>query len=237
MSLLRVRRVLNRLSLTDKEQLPGASGKSAGPALPTLIWEQVIDLVAEEDFMQYWRPGALKTLRACSLTCRAWTPRSQFYIFRVVSVFCSTRGRKSVKRLAALLTRHPALHAHIRVLVVRAGTGDYTSLDRMPQQLAELLPHLPTLRLSNCFLAPAKGDAFDVSLQQFASVTSLVLDHVTLNSVRDLQRVVSGIPSTQSLHLRFVKWVHTDVADSAVSSIPILRYTCKYSRPKVTPSG
>lgn len=189
-------------------------------ALPTLLWEMIIDSLADEDLYQFWVPGALKSLRACSLTCRAWTPRSRYHLFRFVSVSCSTRGKKNGERLVALLNKYRDLHSNVQTLVVRDGKNSESILKTLPAQLGALLPQLPTLRLYELSLEIPPGDAFEISLRQFASITTLDLYAVTVDSLRDLQLTVSTIHGLQKLVLADMRWRERSIIDSQIPVAP-----------------
>lgn len=217
MSLLRARHMLGRLRLVNRNrhsraqvtidtETDGAKIIHRPPVLPTLLWEMVIDFVVDTDTMDFWYPEVRDTLRSCSLTCRAWTPRSQYHLFHTILVNCSTRGKRDVKHLVALLTKHRALHTNVRILVVRAGKSNKPTLNELPNGLAPLLPQLSTLRFSHLYLKPAPGETFTISLRQFTSVTTLDLHNVVINSLPCLQRTISAMTGLKTLAFAFATW-------------------------------
>ena len=168
--------------------------------LPTIICEMIIDLIAGKNFLGFWGTDALETLRACSLTCRGWRPRSQHHLFRFISVHCSTKGQKSAKHLVALLSKHPALQSHVETLIVRDFTQRNPMFNKLSMGLANVLPHIRTLRLSGLIVYSASGKALQKSLRQFGAVKTLDLYGVAFYSLRHLQRVVCSFDELNILH-------------------------------------
>lgn len=153
-----------------------------------------------------WPQGVLGTLRACSLTCRAWTPRSQFHIYRIVGISCSACDNLNVESFVSLLDRHGALRTYITAVIGKAGLDDNPTLHILPLKLPRLLTHLRHLRLANGIFYPPPGAVFDVSMRQFSTVAELSLDRVTFHSVHDMRRIVSALRSLSKLELWFPSW-------------------------------
>ena len=76
--------------------------------LPTEICEAIIDCVAQtsrfnDPYVMYEDFASLETLKACSLTCRAWTPRTRIHLFRIVCVRCWPDAGGSIADFALLI--------------------------------------------------------------------------------------------------------------------------------------
>lgn len=213
---------------TKVDPTPAGTG-----VLPTLVCEMVIDCVAghlRHIGKQWWGEDILKTLQACSLTCRAWTPRSQFHLFRFLRVRCS---QKQVHKVLSLFDRNPALPSRIEVLVIRA-PGLLAKLKSIPAQLCEALPDVPELRISRSFvdLAFKLDSPIIASLTTFTAVTTLSLSQSHFHSPHDIRRVIVAFPRLETLVLDQPAWtivptyppVHTNLEFTTLR-IKVLRLT------------
>ncbi|KIP10552.1 hypothetical protein PHLGIDRAFT_219187 [Phlebiopsis gigantea 11061_1 CR5-6] len=174
--------------------------------LPTLICEMVIDSVAGQMRRvgkQWWHYDTMETLQACSLTCRAWTPRSQLHLFRFLRVRCS---EKQVRRVIALLDKNPALRSRIEVLVIRA-PGFLATLKPIPLQLSAALPDVPELCISRSFIELAPSSLIATSMGTFTAVTVLALYHCYFGSRDDICRLLVALPRLHTLALDEPSWV------------------------------
>lgn len=154
-----------------------------------------------------------QTLRACSLTCRAWVPSSRLHLFRTVRV----RSAEDCVRLAALLNSSPIIARCIRKLTVSA---DYCGVDPDQRGLeddgwintaVELLTKLEcvhTLALSRLrwhALTPETKHAFS---RVFKTVKTLLLFEVRFHESADVLGFLSGFPELSELYFHGVSWIH-----------------------------
>lgn len=187
------------------------------PAAPPIeVSERIIDFVAQRvtrDGYTFWENDVKETLRACALTCHAWTPRSQFHLFRIVVVKCYGDGEKTVEDFISLLRRHQALHSHIETLLVHAGPVWQIATLPLFNAVALKLPiermsHLRHLRLSGGVFYPPPS--LRCPMPHMASVTSLSLVCITFHSVHDLRRAICSLQGLQRLHLFHSPWSPSD---------------------------
>ncbi|KIP10661.1 hypothetical protein PHLGIDRAFT_208843 [Phlebiopsis gigantea 11061_1 CR5-6] len=172
------------------------------PLLPTIACELVIDFVARErPTEKVWENDALKTLRACSLTCRAWRLRSQYHLFRFLVVKCT---QKHMKGIIALLDRHPALCSRIELLVIKPRAVGDSLTDNIPPRITQRLGSVPEIRLSSCYIAP--GSRIDSYLQQFTAITTLNLFYVEFKTFEDMRRITMLFHNLTSLTINATKW-------------------------------
>lgn len=180
------------------------------PILPTELCEYIIDYVADEDVgtvrFQLWEDDVRNTLRACALTCRAWTPRAQLHLFRFLGVVCAPGSRRSLDALVALLSRNSALQTYVESLSAYIGDDKTTTWRRLPAVLPRVLLGLRHLRLAEGHLYTPPGHAFELSLRRLTSVTRLVLYKLAFHSPVDLRRSVSAMHGLQSLVVSWPSW-------------------------------
>ena len=175
-----------------------------GSKLPTLVCEMVIDFVARQVTSQsLWYPDIAKTLRACSLTCRAWTPRSQYHLFRFLAVRCSN---KHVRSIVAFLNKNPVLQSRVEVLVIKPRSRLNTTLDNIPTEITDLLFQVRELRLSGCFLRVTAASTLENSLGRFTFVTSFNIYNAGFESFNDLQRIITSFPRLRRLSIYSPRW-------------------------------
>ena len=196
------------------------------------LCEQIIDVIAEPRSLAhgstihlYHDVNALETLRACSLTCRAWTVRAQLHMFRIIGVHCSSAKEKNIDGLLSLLARHKGLRRFS--LTVKGGHDEkFSSLHVLPVKLPRHVPDLSQLRIAcGAYYAPPGSFSF---LRQFASVTTLSLLHVTFYSLSDLRRFVAAFRSLAVLELLFPEWYEDKLPNSTAPAA----YALSKSRPR-----
>lgn len=199
------------------------------PILPTEVCERIIDFVAEDFpgslgvYFALRNPEALETLRACSLTCRAWTLRAQLYLLLSLGVQCSPRHRRCPEALGALVRRNPALHTYVEYLTAYVGNDKTSTWRRLMLQAPRMLTHLRSIELAHGVLYLHPSRAFEMSMRQFTSVTQLVLRTTTFYSIVDLRRAVSAIPTLQHLTIHLPRWCPTSDCRSPPPQYPQCR--------------
>ena len=187
------------------------------PLLPTVLCEKVIDFVAKERLTEkVWEDDVLKTLRACSLTCRAWRHRSQYHLFRFLVVKCTP---KQMREAIALLDRHPALCLRVELLVIKPRRLGDELADNIPTRITELLGSVQEIRLSNCYIAPESR--IDVSLQQFTMITTLNLFYVELKNFSDMRQIITLFHNLTSLTINASRWRGKPDIQSPYSFFPV----------------
>ena len=188
--------------------------------LPTIVCELVIDAVAarhRREISHVWTGGldaTVETLRACSLTCRAWTPRSQYHLFHFLTVQCS---QKRVEKVVALLTRNPALESRIAVLVLKPARR---TLNSIPPVLSKALPRVSEIRISQATVTLNSIYNIEAFLGSFAAITTLNLFACTFQSANDLRRVVAAMSNLRTLVIDRPEWRSTNPDPPHLISLP-----------------
>ncbi|KAH8089872.1 hypothetical protein BXZ70DRAFT_1011349 [Cristinia sonorae] len=100
--------------------------------LPAGVWDRVIDFVAGPDPI-LWK--VRMDLYACALVCRAWAPRSSFWLFKTVTI----RTALQLQRAASRMANTPGLSQRVEFLVV-------SCIPSRDMSWVSLVPlHLPAL--------------------------------------------------------------------------------------------
>ncbi|KAH9848854.1 hypothetical protein C2E23DRAFT_878458 [Lenzites betulinus] len=176
---------------------------SSRSILPPELCDETIDYLWDD----------VDSLRACSLTCKAWLPCSRFHLFRNVRL----RHADDVFRFRSLLTSSPGIAPCVRKLSLSAdyiGAGpDGTAQedDTWVNGAATLLPllhHITTLGLARVrwhALSPETRAAFAGVCR---SVQQLFLFEVSFDASRDVVAFLSGFPALRELYFHAVSWKH-----------------------------
>ena len=179
------------------------------PRLPVEVSERIIDWVAALPPAEWYHTlyndtQALETLRACALTCRAWTPRAQLHMFRALRIKCTPNVPGDINDFRSLLARVPALATSVSTVVAISAAYRPSTLHTIPLLLPQLVPRLSYLRLAYGLFYPPPG-VFP-SMRRFISVTRLMLWEVTFHSVHDLRRTVNAFRALQTLEISYISW-------------------------------
>ncbi|OSX67026.1 hypothetical protein POSPLADRAFT_1030219 [Postia placenta MAD-698-R-SB12] len=155
-----------------------------------------------------------KTLLACSLTCKAWVPRSRFVLYTIVTITTESQlysFSESIKR-----ERHLSCFVKELVIVWNQEWNETTlsSLLVFPAMFARRLPNLEKIKiLSDLALTPPsiRHPCFYLSIGEFRSVVSLVLSTITFCSFREFARPLLALPTLSSLECLRVHWKNQDI--------------------------
>ncbi|GJE88383.1 hypothetical protein PsYK624_044660 [Phanerochaete sordida] len=169
--------------------------------LPPELCDQVIDNVAG----YYDLHDSVRTLLACSLTCRSWVGRARRHLYRFGAV------AKTRTQFAALLQRLEAQPGLLETRVLDVGydrdpaqAPAQTWVGTVPGALARRLAHVRRLRLA-C-VPPVLHRSFYVVLAQFRALTGLLLHGCAFPHVKDFARLVLGFRSLVQLYLSRLEW-------------------------------
>jgi len=168
-----------------------------------------------------WRDE--RALRACTLVCRRWYPRSRRHLLGIVRL----DQRRQVVQLANIIRGSPSNAESLCEVVIR---GASNRASRKP------IPHLGTFammfanrltRLEVLYIWNADSDWTsslmdpDVLLHLSAfSFTCLVLDNVKLPSMRLFARLISFLPELDHLICRYVAFSSSDFDAGFVRKFP-----------------
>lgn len=182
------------------------------PVLPTELWDQIIDGVA--DIIDFWDSEMLQrrnnTLHACSLVARSWVPRSQTQLFRYVFLNSEVRATKLVEALYHL----PALGRLVDVLIIRPKI--YQDSEKWIYHALSTLPlSLPCLR-KLAFRDFSSLDPSSIILtSHFSKVESLELAGSTEKSLARVVQFANQIPQLRKLNLRSCAWMLGSQCDNS----------------------
>ena len=182
-----------------------------GLTLPTEVCERIIDHVARRspkpNYSSAWASGTPETLKACALTCKAWTARSQWHLFHFLEVVCSSTSSQSLANFYALLDKHKTLVHKVEALRVQAGDRTMPTIHTISARLPQLLHNIKALTLSRGVLSPPPSPFFFAAMRQFRRVTKLTLWKMTFQSVHDLRHTICSLPALQVLNIFWPTWL------------------------------
>ncbi|CCM06959.1 uncharacterized protein FIBRA_09273 [Fibroporia radiculosa] len=158
--------------------------------LPTELWEQIIDLIADD--------GGHYHMRRLGQVCRGWYARCRFHHYE--KLYVRHMDRREVYRLINTLVEHPDRCSAIRTVWFRPGQsiGRFGSF---AVRMVQKLPRVEVLRLWDCKWESGQLHA-QVSLHitlTFGSVTRLELLEVTFPSAVVFGRLMRALPCLSSL--------------------------------------
>ncbi|PCH42391.1 hypothetical protein WOLCODRAFT_137884 [Wolfiporia cocos MD-104 SS10] len=167
-------------------------------------------------------------LKACSLTCRAWLPRSRHHLFRKISI---EHGHTS-DAFSLLVRSTPAIANYIREIEISdthvvcawweaTSHLPWPTLGPVPQRRTEVhdtvswlqrvflpttppLLHVESLRLVGFTVSSA---AAQVLLPHLRGITALTLDGCKAPSFADLIDFLRAFPALDTLRLLAVQWI------------------------------
>ncbi|KAH9829531.1 uncharacterized protein C8Q71DRAFT_399834 [Rhodofomes roseus] len=202
-----------------------------GTSVPGELCDRIIDAVGygvrEWDFVT-----CRDSLRACSLVCKAWLPRSRMHLWTTVTL-C---GRNELQALSRVLTKYSHWGNNVFELNIDIDDAGWQTF---PLLLAHKLPRMVQLRLQgrrehngNLLLRPLHFSALSTftsclhwtewrhcavpsaPLYKATSVTRFQISDVALPSLSALGYVLISLPSLTTLICEFVSW------DNDGSSLP-----------------
>lgn len=165
-------------------------------ALPHELSDYIVDFLHNDR----------KSLAACSLTCRSWSPTARYHLYRQVYL----SSEPSCRTYFQLLKRSPHLGPFARHLEISKAISKFRE-DATPDdaqatfwlRLFAAVPNVQTLDLS--FLKVES--AFHASLvQNFVRTTHLSLQYCRFASFGDFARVLLALGALEHCTLRGVSW-------------------------------
>ncbi|CCL98591.1 uncharacterized protein FIBRA_00593 [Fibroporia radiculosa] len=163
------------------------------PALPTEVWERVIDFIPAVDRMGGFRDSR-QDLFACALTCRAWLPRSRLHLFYRVEIPTS----RHLSSFAKQIRLYPFLEEFVREVALWPFEKQSKAVGTFPLMLARKLKSVRILHINmhttDDYVFPPTHDVFHISLCEFTSVTTLELNYVKFSTYTAMGRLLSSLP-------------------------------------------
>ena len=167
-----------------------------GGQLPLEVLEHVIDcLGAGNDFGLY--PSTYcRTLRACSLTCSAWLPRSRRHLYRRVLFHNSD--------YIPMFSRTVCQQPHLGALVEAVWVDGRVGTQYLPFAQGSILAHLPNVRYLSllCINFLRRFPPFYPLLIGGLPLRELVLDTCML-PLGQLFRLLWSLPELHTLQLKY----------------------------------
>jgi len=186
----------------------GTTHLSGNPVFPIEVFELIIDC-----FSDAWIADNRSALLACALTCKAWLPRCRLNLVQTVEL----SEPRVIYGFLRLLRARPFLATFVKRIGL---TGHWDTRKKstqhvavFPLMLARKLTALDHLYVSYCSIRATVIDpAFHWSLSEFTSITVLTLFTVEFSSVLQFARLISAIPSLNSLRCWDVEWPRTGLS-------------------------
>ena len=166
---------------------------------PVDVQEHVIDQFADDTL----------SLRNCALTCRAWHPRSRYYLVSSIQV----RTRDDYDSLCEFFGQHHNLSRLVESLTVNPSSKEPHPRSLTEVALIGLLRQLPNLRryrlvheyIDTSALAPYQATFHPrtlIHLKTYLKAETLHLGPLKLSSFEELGRLVIALPRLRGLECR-----------------------------------
>ncbi|KAI0364805.1 hypothetical protein BV20DRAFT_818576 [Pilatotrama ljubarskyi] len=175
------------------------------PRLPIEIWEHIMEA------LQWYHQGiiyaysdavaAQATVRACALTCRAWRPRAQFYLWRHPSI---THEKCAVAFTVILRCISPWFAGHVCTLDLNFAF--WSSGPHLPHLGDLFLLSLPNLR--RLVIRNLRSDAIRVppwlrtQLTLCAPIINLELTSCMFDTARTMFHIIWSSPHLRTLGIQ-----------------------------------
>ncbi|KAI0353279.1 hypothetical protein OH77DRAFT_646259 [Trametes cingulata] len=214
----------NRAASCDAQAINGMETS----LLPIDVCEAIIDTVQHtreeygmSDGVSFEYPPEQRTLMACALTCRAWSPRAQYHLRRHPQLMDSTSiGRFTTAARLAAFDRFAE-----NVVTLRFGRllGDFgVVVPRLGDFLSLSFPNLRALSAFNVDLAEV-GTVFPRLVRArpalCQNVTRLMLMHCQFDTVRAMLDVVWSCRNVSSLYIRACRFYKKEITPEQGASM------------------
>ena len=183
------------------------------PGIPPELSDRVIDFLHDD-----WR-----SLKACSLTCKAWLPASRFHLWNRVVLRCSSDGTD----YAEFLKASPVLTSCIVDLTVEFPTdrNNNTSREAEATWMTEtLIPIFSTLRILRQLMfvgAAFEDDAFLANIYPSLSTAKVVqLSMCHFSKFSRFVELVWSCPSLENLRIDTISFDQVDAYTPIPLSVP-----------------
>lgn len=194
------------------------------PHLPIEIYGLIIDDCASCAGAQYPHliSDSYDTLRACSLTCVDWLPRSRFNLYSVVTF---TRSNQ-VDKLCATLASNPCLGKYVRALRIDHCEGDMPRvMEYIPFARYELVSRIPNVRI--LALRGVDWRVYPPRYHVLAScdpITELFMWTPLIRSPFDTLRVILTFHRLEHLHVYLHPDLHNNLGEGARRAICLVAF-------------
>jgi hypothetical protein len=161
------------------------------------------------------------SLRACSLTCNAWVPRSRYHLLHYIGLYPF-----NVQNFLDILSSTASPGSYVRTLKINEGRGRYRT---EPRWLSDALPLLAKhmLEITKLDIDLMEWHLLDEAARAgitsgFQSVEILVLTNVKFKMFTQLANLVASFPSLKSLSCDGL----SGVEDGAPIAVPLTYPPC-----------
>ena len=183
------------------------------PKVPVELTDYIIDFLHKD----------ARTLAACALVCRAWTPAARFHLFRAVVL----QDHGFVSSFQRLLGTAPDLGLYVRELTVaKFVTVSSVFLPaKPPLSVAESIPHvlrqLPHLRALTLAHMDLKGGDGNTNLRvlHHPTLAELSCSYCQFTDFADLVDLVHAFPALSTLSVAGLTWKE-EARDPEVRPLP-----------------
>ncbi len=193
--------------------MSGGLHPSHAPPLPIEIEDRIVDQLVDHP----------ASLRNCSLTCRAWLPRSRFHLFGTIRI----RTKSVLDAVLDYFQAKPHMRTLVRSLVMAPTATERTRLlGTYPASLFQMLPNLRRWEMR----APvdAKTNAPRVSFHpttliqlRCSPITELHVSSMQFTSTAEFVRLITSIPRLRVLQCADVRFGTTNgIPLNAASRFP-----------------
>ncbi|KAF7980674.1 hypothetical protein HWV62_37103 [Athelia sp. TMB] len=152
----------------------------------------------------------LAAITACSLTCSAWTPPAQAYLFHDLHLLSFPRA----KTFHTLLESSPHLALYVRTLEIQT-QAEEDHMETIIPVIAPQLSDVRTLRYCGVQFCALSARAMAALHASFPQVRALELERCRFNCCDDLVTLVLASSRVERLWLNEAEWVRP-VEESAV---------------------
>jgi len=165
---------------------------------------------ATDSIIQYLRDD-LASMGACSLTCSAWTPPVQAYLFRNIHISSFERA----KAFLSLLETSPHLALYARTLEIKMGEGE-KHMEIIIPSIVPQFTEVRALRYSGVQFCDLSDQATSALYSNFPQVRSLSFERCRFTSCDDLVAMMLSSKRVERLWLNEAEWVRP-VEESSVN--------------------
>lgn len=191
--------------------------KDSGVQLPVEIIERIIDSIAElqHHFDKFYPRDRYPIWKACAITCRAMTTRSQYWLFR--DIFLDKESQATA--LITLLRRNPIIGGFTTSLTI---WGPMDEEHLLTSSWMSWVPLLMVPRMKNLEELYLYGDiftnthpSFSQALTAFRSINKLEIYQVRFSSFGHCPRLIRAYPRLRYLRCLYPKFGSKDELPSA----------------------
>lgn len=169
------------------------------PRLPLELWDKTIDETLSESDPWDHRQHILRQL---SLVCRAWLPRSQYWLFKRIEL----ASHDYATRFERLLAENPSIGRNVQQLSMCIMYPFQLQSQEEPRSWTGVIQDI-TRRLPNMIafeLSP--GHIVHLSPLQHSNIRELRLRHAKFHSLKSLRSCLQSMPNLEQLELSMAEY-------------------------------